>query len=477
MEHFDDIFKKKLEHYDSGKPGHLWEPIQQELQRQTAPTVPHWIWTSVAVGALVVAGLAAYFLYQKTPHKTAPVSSTATVTLPSDALSDSQPAATEGMTSAAVESITAIPVSPRPARASATDLSSPAENAALSPGLQRFNWDWNPDIDAIVKAMEAREKALSDLTPSAVVVTPATTTVPDPSLESAAASVPEARQQESAPERPVVDVPRLNLRSEYLPSSAALHLGMCYSFERPCRKMYLEPYADATYSTLSLTAVDGESAGYRDARLHSEQPLWSPGIGARFSLISCRGLALRAGIQYQQRTFRFDYLDEDAIRNNTVNVLVDTIFTAPGDTLYIWDTLSIVQHGTLIKKTYNHFRSVDIPLFAGYEVETYRWVFSVNAGALIHIVSWQQGEILHPDMKPVSITTGETGSYEAYRTNMGISLTAHLGFYYKLPNHSQILIEPHFRYPLRPVSVEGYPLVERHFTGGLRVGLRLPIAR
>lgn len=482
MEHFDDIFKKKLESYDSGKPEHLWEGIQQELQRQSVSPFSQWIWGYISAGAIVLAGITAYFVYQLPQKPVVEISRDAM--LPTDdqaiAMPEMSAAAEDQMISeeSAADLASAVSPTSKPGYSSRKKTVKDSENSSGNPTVSagnitttpRFNWDWNPDIDAIVKAMEIAEKEAT-----------AAAKVTDPNVEKTGEEV----KTVIAPQKSVIGftpalaneldlLPGLNDR---IPTSAELNLKMCYSFNKNCKRLYFEPYVAATYAAISLKPRDSESADYMAARLDTEKPVLAPAFGGRVSLVSCGGVAIRAGLSYQMNTFRFDYTDGSALQNSTINILVDTIFPSVGDTIFVWDTLSVVQHGTLIKKTFNHFRSIDIPLLAGYELETYKWIFSVNGGAIFNIVSWQKGDILNPALDPVSITTGSKDQYKAFRTNTGISLTANLGFYYKLPNHSQILIEPYFRYPLKSVAIDDYPLEEKHLTGGIRVGLRLPLGR
>lgn len=505
MEHFDDIFKKKLEHYDSGKPEHLWEGIQQELKQQTVSPFSKWIWAYVSSGVLVVAGITGYFLYHQ-QYKNAPDSSQIAAmqqelnqnnTAPESAIStapEGQTASTSGQelvstnpanrattTSAADLSNSGKAMPQRHAKHSsskthATAKNSVADNTAATVAPPRFNWDWNPDIDAIVKAMEDEEKAKEK---TKTVNTPAkkVAEATAPAVEKAAPSTPGAKQENTLSRGLVNGLAILPAAEERIPTSAELNLEMCYSFKGGCEHLYFEPYVAADYTSVAFKPRNGESKDYMNARINSEKPMLSPALGARLSLVSCGGLALRAGFSYQSNIFKFNYADQNATRNSTINILVDTIFPSPGDTIFVWDTLSIVQHGTLLKKTFNHFRSIDIPILAGYELETYKWIFSVNGGAIFNIVSWQKGDILNPELDPVSVTSGNDNNYKAFKTNTGISLTANLGFYYKLPNHAQLMFEPYFRYPLKSVTLDEYPLEEKHLTGGIRVGLRLPLGR
>ena len=100
---------------------------------------------------------------------------------------------------------------------------------------------------------------------------------------------------------------------------------------------------------------------------------------------------------------------------------------------------------------------------------------NLNAGAIINLYSWQQGELLDTNNQPVSITTGKSNDAFQYKTNAGIGFTAAASIYYKLNDRLHVLAEPYFRYNLSPMSKDILSLQERFTTIGLRLGIRVDL--
>jgi len=116
---------------------------------------------------------------------------------------------------------------------------------------------------------------------------------------------------------------------------------------------------------------------------------------------------------------------------------------------------------------------VDVPLLVGYEMGNDRLRANINAGAVVNIYSWQQGETIDNNGNPVTITTGKPNNPYQYKTNVGIGFTAGASLYYKLNNRLYAMAEPYFRYNFSPMNKEVLSIQERFTTIGLRLGIRV----
>ena len=115
---------------------------------------------------------------------------------------------------------------------------------------------------------------------------------------------------------------------------------------------------------------------------------------------------------------------------------------------------------------------IDIPLIVGYEMNMGRYNLSINAGAFINIRFSQKGRFLTPEGTPATFTGNIPGAFNAFKTNLGLSLYGSVAVYYALTDNMDLMIEPRIRYYLNPVTLDSYALDQSYFTGGLITGLR-----
>lgn len=226
---------------------------------------------------------------------------------------------------------------------------------------------------------------------------------------------------------------------------------------------YLDWYISPDYAFRSLKAKDVEYLDDAAQRDKTEGYLYAYSTGIRFSAVAENGLAFRSGIAYSQINEKFDYLS-----GNETRISIKNVFDADGNVISSDTTL---QTGTHVKTSYNRYRMIDIPLIAGYEVDTKNFVYSMNAGVYLNLLFTQKGDFIH-EGRPTNFTSNRSDSYRAFKDKLGFSLFGSFGFNYKLSKNMQILIEPHVRYHLNPVNTKEYPIEQRYLTAGLITGVR-----
>ena len=172
-------------------------------------------------------------------------------------------------------------------------------------------------------------------------------------------------------------------------------------------------------------------------------------------------MSFRTGINYSQINEKFKFAEANIIQKIY-------IINSNGDT-----TGSYTATGTRYKTTYNKFRTLDIPLTIGYELGNGRLHANFNAGVIVNLYSWQQGDVLDTSYKPVNITTGKTASPYQFKSNIGIGFLGAVSVYYKLTDKWHIFAEPYFRYNLSPVSKSELTFKQKYHTAGIRLGVRL----
>jgi hypothetical protein len=226
-------------------------------------------------------------------------------------------------------------------------------------------------------------------------------------------------------------------------------------------KTYIEFYGgpDAAFRSLSDTA----NSAYLQKTKESIRFLYAYSAGMRYTRVFSNGMSIRTGINFSQINEKFSYS-----QGNIVQVVY--IIDNNGDT-----TGSYTTTGTRYKTTINKFKTIDIPIIAGYELGNGKLHANINAGAIINLYSWQKGEVLDASLKPVSITTGQSNSPYRFKTNIGVGFIGSLSVYYKLNERMHILAEPYFRYNLSPMSKDNLTFKQKYNTTGLRLGLRVDL--
>ncbi len=218
-----------------------------------------------------------------------------------------------------------------------------------------------------------------------------------------------------------------------------------------------------------MTPKDADAAAYTDTRENTELPFYTFSLDARASVITPIGLGFTTGLDYTQINEKFDYVDPDAERTE----IITTEYGPNGEITGI-DTVLILGSREII--TYNRYRILDIPLLANYELDFTHFALEVKGGILINILSRQKGDFLSPnDLEPTSFTSDEPNSYSAFRQNIGIGYYGGMSFNYKLNGGFQVSFEPFFRVYPKSFTKENFPVTQKYFLTGLKLGLKVPL--
>lgn len=237
----------------------------------------------------------------------------------------------------------------------------------------------------------------------------------------------------------------------------------CPSIEKNAagNKTYVEVYGGPDYAFRSLS--DTGNSVYLQKRKESTKFSSAFSLGVRYTKVFSNGVSIRTGINYSQINEKFIYSE-----GNIVQVVY--IINANGDTIGSYTTT-----GSRYKTTHNKFRTIDVPLVLGYEMGNGKLHTNINAGVIVNAYSWQKGEVLDANLRPVNITTGKANSQYQFKTNIGVGFIGSVSLYYKLNEKLHLMAEPYFRYNLTPASKEEITFKQKYNTAGLRLGLRLDL--
>jgi hypothetical protein len=252
------------------------------------------------------------------------------------------------------------------------------------------------------------------------------------------------------------DIPKIR----WFPSSPR-----CPRFGSSGGKFYVEALFSPELPFRSITARRPELEEYVALRESSEEQDFAYTVSLRASFKPNKNLAIRTGLSYAQINEKFNYFNE-----NEVRTIIKEIYDAQGAIIGV-DT--IVEVGTRYKVTNNRYRMLDIPILLGYEFTSGPFILSVNAGALINIMSRQKGDVLSPDdLSPVSINSGSTSDYPAFKQQVGLGWYASLGLAYPVKPDIELIVEPYIRAYSGSLTVDQYGVSQEYIHAGINLGLK-----
>jgi len=244
----------------------------------------------------------------------------------------------------------------------------------------------------------------------------------------------------------------------------------CASFSKIGLRLHLELLAspDLPLRQMAPRSNSLEDAEYARLRENSEQPDFSYSFGARVSASTNFGLTLRSGVNFSQLNERLRYLTETEERFTIINII------GPGGNITGVDTVyeTIHREHTVL----NRYRTIDIPVLAGYEFPVKRWLFSAHGGVFINMLFRQQGSMYLPegDM-PSSFAALEQEGAPAFNSRLGVGWYAGAGIAYKVRHNLQIMAEPYLRAWPGSFTNAQFPTRQSYLHSGLALGLRYQI--
>ncbi len=191
---------------------------------------------------------------------------------------------------------------------------------------------------------------------------------------------------------------------------------------------------------------DDQYNGYAQARENTEGFHFAYAMNVRLSMVHYTGITFKTGLSFQQTNDFFEYIDPN----------------------YTEETNEGVVTGPYEIAKYNRYKSFDIPLMVGYELDANSFTFSLNTGIHMNLFFDKSGYFLTPSE---SWSTFKNDN-KVYKNWIGASWATNIGAYFHITNRTQLMMEPHFNYSLTSLTVKDYPIAQRNFTTGMRLGLR-----
>lgn len=251
--------------------------------------------------------------------------------------------------------------------------------------------------------------------------------------------------------------------------------------KRKCPKFYtnvpsyfLEAYIAPDFNHFSFNTDNPEYKNYLDQRSKSESPLLGYSLGIRAGMEFRNGLLLKTGISYSNIRYMLDFQQNEVEILKYKVVPSDTIH-GNGSVAYVFDTIAYIETGIRTVKHYNSLKTIELPLWVGYQINSLRWSAAFNAGISVQLMSMQQGKVLSASapIEPVEFTNSIANHNDLYQRTWGVGLMASTQFSYKLYAGYSLLFEPYVKYYPKSITQSAYPLRQKVLIYGANMGIKL----
>lgn len=455
-QHIDHVFKNKLAGASVAPPAFVWTNVEKELRRRKKPPL-FWWWTS-GLAILLAAGGAYWLQHAGQTSGTDLVTVPVPPVLQQPATSGADPGAKENNAAALSSTTTNNPESNLQTTASADIPFTPYIKKSSTGSTGR-------NIDVKGGAQQAPE------TWSDWGATPATT--PHTNFTSETQQASTTNERTPTPLLPSIKTDFLTSKivhpaAKRWPTKVAKKKKKdenCYDFASHRTVLMADAYVGPQTADRSFAAESAENKPYLNKRVQTEGRGWGFDGGLRVTALFREHFTATAGIEYNQFTEVFSYVDPTSIEFD-VHVKID-----PTTGAATFDT-SDIRFGERRVKSYNRYGFLDIPVALGYEVRQGRGGIRFQGGAALNLLFHKRGTILSPDTgKPVSFTPGNPGAIEVFRSNAGFSVQGSMQFFWSYEPRTRFFAEPYFKKILDPVTLDSHPVSTRYNLWGARFGV------
>ncbi|HAQ38416.1 MAG TPA: hypothetical protein PLU49_09130 [Saprospiraceae bacterium] len=234
-------------------------------------------------------------------------------------------------------------------------------------------------------------------------------------------------------------------------------------------KFSLDIFGGADYSKKFLIAKSLDDTWYREKRKATEMPLESYQFGGQFSVKHTSGWFAGTGLVYYRTTELFESKDRVLVEKITDDI-VEIITHADGTIEEISGSKIILEPKSWEKRKYNAYHFLDVPVFLGYSFPVKRTLMEIYSGISVNIYFKQNGEILGHDGLPFSLDENPGSVFSKTVPVSGI-----FGINSLIPVNEKwvVFVSPVMHFNLKSITQTAYPLEQKYFKTGVRIGTRL----
>ena len=254
------------------------------------------------------------------------------------------------------------------------------------------------------------------------------------------------------------------------PLPAAPKTGCTDWGKGPAFRPYFGLYGGAMYPLKSLSAKRTDFETIAAGRQETETVLEGISAGAYMGMRHRNGLFGEAGLEYLRLNERFDLT---SLVTDTIGMVavIGIIVNAPGDTTFISDSVAVLRETRFVKRTYNNYRFIQIPLAVGYEWQAgNNWSIYGKAGVSVNLRFRQKAEMLNLNGLPEKYSSEKAGVGYPFRSKIGLSPFVNVGARYRLTPNLSLFAELRYLHQSGDLTAVGYPLRQRYRLPGGNVG-------
>ncbi len=235
-------------------------------------------------------------------------------------------------------------------------------------------------------------------------------------------------------------------------------------FGRRGSSWFVDGFVSPNYISRSLTNNGNQIEFNKKDSSESLKLSFSGGInvGRMFG----NHFSLKTGLTYSLTTEKFNWSKINSIKDVLI-ISVKKIVIAPGDTVYVYDTSHFQQIGRLTTNSTNRYHSFDVPLIFGYETKGDNIRFNINAGVIFNITTIARGKTLSVADSAVDI---KSSGY--FKNSVGFSLFGSVMMLKRLNDNLDFFVEPYFRQGLGNMATDKAYFKQTLRSFGLNLGFR-----
>ncbi len=418
---FEDILREKLYDYELEPPMHLWPAVAARRKRRYG----RWWLFALGVGAALSAAIW-WFAFRQM-----------------------EPAPPDGG-----ELPVIVPAAPAPPVAQ--ELPMPAATPVISSDSQ---------APLLAKAESGKQKSSG---PSAS----AFSDVPFPkrsenALSGSRIEAPSSRKEAGRTLLTAQRLPPAAFAKLPLPQKAWPHNDCPDKFGKRLRMgLFADVWAGPWigFGVLAPRTPDPQLAAWAEARRQTESPRLGYAAGFGLTLRTNRHVALRTGIDWTELRTRFHFE-----RENVERVIIVTRYDDQGNVVGVDTT---IETGTLVRQTTNRIRMVSVPVLLGWHQRHEAWSWAVYGGVVWNVGLWASGDLLSPELEPVSLMGADAQGAEVFRKQAGLGAMLSVSLRWTPTHGLTLFAEPGLRRWGRSFTTDTYPLTHRFTEAGLRLGLQ-----
>ena len=215
-----------------------------------------------------------------------------------------------------------------------------------------------------------------------------------------------------------------------------------------------------------LKAKTGDFNAYLDKRIATESYLEAFNSNFDFNLNHISGFFITSGIHFTQIDERFKDVDSIDIYKENEGVTKE-VQNGDGTISYLRGQKEVVKHITWDKVIYNYYSFIEIPIILGYHFDINNISVELNSGLSYNLLLLKHGQIIGTEGFPVDLSEEKN----IFKNQSGISFIAGMKILFPV-RKKLFFFEPNFKYNLQDITTDEYPLKQRYFNYGIKLGYR-----